>query len=134
MRSAERAQPRSRRRFRRELPPFCGDRAVLPSGFVAADTESYVAECFWPDVDDADLAALEQRIERIVADPSAGRMVRYLGSILLREDEVVLCRFEGAAEHVRDVAEQAEIPFERILAAAHSPWPLSAARCRPDRH
>ena len=87
--------------------------------------ESYVAECFWPDVGDADLAALDQRIDRVIADLAREPEVRYLGSILLREDEVVLCRFEGTAEHVRDVAERANVPFERILAAAHSPWPLS---------
>ena len=43
------------------------------------------------------------------------RGVRYLGSILLREDEVVLCQFEGTASGVRKVVECAEVPFERIL-------------------
>ena len=41
--------------------------------------------------------------------------VRYLGSILLREDEVVLCQFEGTADAVREVVTCAEVPFERIL-------------------
>jgi hypothetical protein len=90
-----------------------------------AERESFVAECYWPDVDDDDLALLDQRIDRVIAALSAERAVRYLGSILLREDEVVLCQFEGAAEHVRDVADRAEIPFERILATAHSPRPSS---------
>jgi hypothetical protein len=84
------------------------------------ETESFVAECFWPDVTDADLELLERRIE----GAAAGLPVRYRGSILLRDDEVVLCQFEGTAENVRDVAERAAVPFERILAAAHSPWPL----------
>ena len=53
----------------------------------------------------------------------AGQPVRYLGSLLICEDEVVLCLFEGDAEAVRRVAEQAAIPFERILATAQSPWP-----------
>ena len=35
------------------------------------------------------------------------------------------CQFEGRAESVREVAERAEIPFERILATAHSPWQLA---------
>jgi hypothetical protein len=87
--------------------------------------ESFVAECFWPDVGDADLVALDRRIERVIAELATERAVRYLGSILMREDEVVLCQFEGPAESVRAVAEQAEIPFERILATVHSPWPLS---------
>ena len=84
-----------------------------------------MAECYWPDVDDADLAALDRRIERVIAELAPERAVRYLGSILLREDEVVLCQFEGRPNSVRDVAERAEVPFERILATAHSPWPLS---------
>lgn len=90
-----------------------------------ADHENFVAECFWPDVDDADLARLDLRIDRVVAALAAEGPVRYLGSILLREDEVVLCQFKGSAGNIRDVAERAEIPFERILATAHSPWLLS---------
>jgi hypothetical protein len=71
----------------------------------------FVVECFWPDVKDADVEALDRRVEHA----AAGLPVRYLGSILLREDEVVLCRFEGTAATVKEIAERAEIPFERIL-------------------
>ena len=53
-----------------------------------------------------------------------GERVRYLGSILMREDEVVLCLFDGTAEAVRRAAEQAEVPFERILEATAAPWPI----------
>ena len=77
---------------------------------------SFVAECFWPDVSEGDLDALDQRVARALAPD-----VRYLGSILLREDEVVLCQFDGPADSVRSVAERAEVPFERILHAARSP-------------
>jgi hypothetical protein len=51
-----------------------------------------------------------------------GDVVCYLGSLLMREDEVVLCRFEGSERAVRRVAEGAAIPSERILEAGHSPW------------
>ena len=54
----------------------------------------------------------------------AGEPVRYLGSILMREDEVVLCLFEGTPDAVRRAAELAGVPFERILEAAGSPWPI----------
>jgi len=91
---------------------------------VDSKNSCFVAECFWPDVDESDLASLDRRIERALAGLTTEGAVRYLGSILLREDEVVLCQFEGRAESVRDVAERAEIPFERILATAHSPWQL----------
>ena len=85
------------------------------------ESDSFVAECFWPNVRDEDVRALDARIAScLVAD------VRYLGSILLREDEVVLCQFEGPAAVVREVAERAEIPFERILATTYLPSSPSA--------
>jgi len=77
--------------------------------------ESFVAECFWPDVTAADLAALDRRVEQAAAAIAPRNTVRYLGSILLREDEVVLCQFEGPAGAVREIAERAQIPFERLL-------------------
>ncbi len=84
---------------------------------------SFIAECFWPGVTEAEVEALEARAFASAGElAGAGEPVRYLGSILMREDEVVLCQFEGSADAVRRAAEQAEIPFERIVEAAHSPW------------
>jgi hypothetical protein len=71
----------------------------------------FVVECFWPDVKDVDVETLDRRVVPVARELS----VRYLGSILLRDDEVVLCRFEGSAATVEEVAVRAEIPFERIL-------------------
>jgi hypothetical protein len=88
----------------------------------------YVAECLWPDVHASDLRALDLRAseqaERLSAD---GRPVSYLGSLLMREDEVVLCLFEGELEAVRTAVEAAEIPFDRILEAERSPWNMPTA-------
>ncbi len=89
------------------------------------DEGTYVAECFWPGVSERDLSALDERTQACVAELSrGGASVRYLGSLLLRADEVVLCRFEGDADDVRVAAESAGIPFERILETAQSPWAL----------
>jgi hypothetical protein len=86
---------------------------------------AYVAECFWPGVSERDLSALDDRTQARVAElRRAGANVHYRGSLLLRADEVVLCRFEGDADAVRAAAELAAIPFERILEMAQSPWPL----------
>ena len=41
--------------------------------------------------------------------------VRRLGSLLMREHEVVLRRFEGSEAAVHSAAERAAIPYERIL-------------------
>ena len=93
--------------------------------------ESFVAECYWPDVKEADLEALDRRVAQAAAELAYGAGFRYLGSILLREDEVVLCQFEGRHDTVREVAVRARVPFERILAAGRSPWPARSGGASP---
>lgn len=89
-------------------------------------TGAYVVECFWPGVNAEALRSLAAR-----AAASAGELTRggtpvsYLGSLLMCDDEVVLCLFEGAEPAVRQVAERAEVPFEPILDADRSPWPIA---------
>ncbi len=89
-------------------------------------TREFVAECFWPGVDAAAVRALDERAVRTADDLTrGGTPVRYLGSLLMREDEVVLCLFQGPETSVRKAAELASVPFERILEASRSPWPLT---------
>jgi hypothetical protein len=83
----------------------------------------YLAECFWPGVREAELHALDERARSSAADLSVtGRSVRYLGSLLMRKDEVVLCLFAGSPDAVREAAELAKVPFDRIVESARSPW------------
>ena len=84
----------------------------------------FVAECLWPDVHEGDLRALDER----AGEESERASVRYLGSLLMREDEVVLCLFRGPEEDVRRVVEAAGIPCDRLLEAACSPWPTEDDR------
>jgi len=81
----------------------------------------FVVECLWPDVHADDLRALDERATDVVA--AEGGSVRYLGSLLMREDEVVLCLFRGELEAIQRVADTARIPYDRILETARSPWP-----------
>ena len=86
----------------------------------------YLAECFWAGVRATDLHDLDQRIDAaVLALAGHGEPVRYLGWLLVTDDEVVLVFFEGPMGTVRRVAEHAEIPFERILQAVRAPWPPS---------
>lgn len=78
---------------------------------VEQQASGFVAECYWPDVSEHAVRDVDERI----AACAQALNVRYLGSILLREDEVVLCQFEGTADAVREVVESAKVPFERIL-------------------
>ena len=77
------------------------------------ERHSFVAECFWPGVSEDDMHALDERVRACLADG-----VVYHGSMLIRQDEVVLCEFEGTAAAVRSLAERAEVPFERLLETA----------------
>jgi hypothetical protein len=82
---------------------------------MAEHAASFVAECYWPDVREEDVRALDQRIAASLADD-----VRFLGSVLIREDEVVLCHFEGAPDAIHRVAKRAHVPYERLLATTVS--------------
>jgi hypothetical protein len=77
-----------------------------------AVSKSFVAECFWPDVHEHDVRELDERIRVRTAERDD---VRFLGSVLIRADEVVLFHFEGTDAGVRELAEQAGVPFERLL-------------------
>jgi hypothetical protein len=83
---------------------------------------SFVAECYWPDVHEEDVRTLDQRIAASLAED-----VRYLGSVLIREDEVVLFHFEGSADAIRRVAARAGVRYERLLATTFS-HPLAEGR------
>lgn len=84
----------------------------------AARTSEYVAECFWAGVREEDLEALDARVHATVRPEED---VRYRGSLLMSEDEVVFCFFEGPTpEAVREVAVRAAVPFERIVASTAS--------------
>jgi hypothetical protein len=100
---------------------------------VGKTSKRFIAECFWVGVKQDDLTTLDRRTESCVARMiQAGESVRYLGSMLMPEDEVVLCFFEGSATTVRQAAERAEIPFERILESGGTAWPgMKLPRNRP---
>lgn len=85
--------------------------------------EGFVAECFWPGVTQSDVDALDERIRAVTGPEGGEEAEHYLGSVLMRGDEVVLCLFEGPAGAVREAVARAEVPFERIVEAAHSRGP-----------
>jgi hypothetical protein len=86
----------------------------------------FVAECFLPGVDEEAARALDARAATCAAELTrGGEPVRYLGSLLMRADEVLLCLFEGPEQAVRQAVERAAIPCERIVEATRSPWPVT---------
>lgn len=83
---------------------------------------SYLAECFWPGVSEAQLEELDRRATLSTSSShGSGERVRYRGSMLMSEDEVVFCFFEGpSAAVVEAIARQAQIPFARIVESTGS--------------
>lgn len=86
-------------------------------------TGQYLAECFWPGISQEELDSLNTRArESAAATSGTGIEVRYLGSMLMPEDEVVFCFFDGpSADAVRDVAQRANIPYARIVKSRRVP-------------
>ena len=96
---------------------------------MTAPVQSYLAECFWPGVTPAHLEELDARAIQITANDTA---VRYLGSMLTQEDEVVFCFFEGAsASAVEQAARRAEIPFARVLESTELPTLAKQRKSQP---
>lgn len=77
---------------------------------------SYLVECFWPGVSSEQAAAAARRAQRAARGLRRhGRAAHFLGSILIPDDEMVFCLFEGSEADVRTASEQAGVPFERVL-------------------
>ncbi|HXP20537.1 MAG TPA: hypothetical protein VN840_12915 [Streptosporangiaceae bacterium] len=87
----------------------------------APDPQWQVAECLLPGLSRATAEALGRRVRQELAG-LPGRTVSFLGSLLMPEDEVLLCLFAGTEAEVRTVSERAGLPFERILACEGVGW------------
>lgn len=87
-----------------------------------APIRSYLAECFWPGVTRAQLEELDGRDELAAIGRDGRAPVRYRGSMLVPEDEVVFCFFDGpSATAVEAAARDAGIPFARIVESTGLP-------------
>ena len=85
------------------------------------EPEWHVAECLLPGLSRATAEALGRRVRRELSG-RPGQRVSFLGSLLMPEDEVLLCLFAGPEAEVRAVSERAGVPFERILGCMGIGW------------
>jgi hypothetical protein len=90
---------------------------------MADPIRSYLAECFWPGVTKAQLEELDSRYELAAATGRDGTAnVRYRGSMLVPEDEVVFCFFDApSVTAVKAAARDAGIPFSRSVESTGFP-------------
>jgi hypothetical protein len=92
---------------------------------------TYFVECYWPGVDELQLSGAVERLTDPTPDQDDG--VSWLSSILIPDDEIVLCLATGpSADAVRDTARRAGLPAERIAACLHI-TPDTSTSSRKDR-
>jgi hypothetical protein len=87
---------------------------------IGPDTSWQVAECLLPGVNQAVAEALGAQVRAELARSRS--RVTFLGSLLMPEDEVLLCLFAGPLAEVRAISERTELPFERILRCVGLGW------------
>jgi hypothetical protein len=75
----------------------------------------HAAKCYWPGVNETEFEAIAARAtENSSRDARHG--VKYLGSRLFRDDELVLCVFEASSPlAVKRASDRAGIPCERVM-------------------
>jgi hypothetical protein len=79
----------------------------------------YAAKCYWPGINQTEVNAIAARATAH-SSRDARHGAKYLGSLLFRDDELVLCMFEAPTPSaVKRASERAGIPCERVM---HSIW------------
>jgi len=86
----------------------------------ARESRSQVAECVVPGISPAIAEELGEQVRTELA--RSRNPVSFIGSLLMPEDEVLLCLFTGPFAEVRMVSERAGLPFERILGCLRFGW------------
>jgi hypothetical protein len=79
-----------------------------------------LAECLVPGMTTEIAESLGDRVRTELARSRSP--VSFLGSLLMPEDEVLLCLFAGPLAEVRALSERAGLPFERILRCVGVGW------------
>jgi hypothetical protein len=85
----------------------------------------YTAKCYWPGIsaEEFDRGA-SGRLAMRSAEPGS---IVYRGAILFPEDDLVLCLFEASSRAaVKEAAERARVPCERVIASVWLPRPDGA--------
>ncbi len=96
---------------------------------------SFLAECYWPGVDVAQVDALARRLFAASRQSrDTGRYVAFLGSILVPSDETVFCLFHGAEQDVRSLSADVGVPLERLRESVHLDGHADSSAQHPHEH
>jgi hypothetical protein len=73
-----------------------------------------MVECYWPELTEGRVREVLDRVARTESGRAQPR-VRPLGSLLVPSDGLVIFLFDGTSDAIRDAAQIAEVPFDRIV-------------------
>jgi hypothetical protein len=90
---------------------------------VTRESSWQIVECLLPGIVPATAEELADQVRTEIARSCSP--VSFIGSLLMPEDEVLLCLFAGPFAEVRAVSERAGLPFERILGCLRFGWTQS---------
>jgi hypothetical protein len=85
----------------------------------------YTAKCYWPGISADDFVRVAST--RLAGGPVGAGSIVYCGAILFPEDELVLCLFDASSRAaVKETAERARVPCERVIDSVWLPAPDGA--------
>jgi 20S proteasome alpha/beta subunit len=90
----------------------------MARGATSETVQTYLVEHYRPGLHAPELGRLAARIREAVEELAReGASIRFVRSVIVPEDESLLCLLDAASEQlVRDAYARAGIPFERISA------------------
>lgn len=86
----------------------------------------YTAKCYWPGIDAVEFDRIAS--SRLSSRSAESLSIGYRGALLFPDDDLVLCLFDAASRAaVKQAAERARVPCERVIASIWLPAPDGAA-------
>ena len=85
----------------------------------------YTAKCYWPGIDAVEFDRVAS--SRLSRRSTESLSIVYRGALLFPDDDLVLCLFGAASRAaVKQAAERARVPCERIIDSVWLPAPAEA--------
>ena len=82
--------------------------------------QTFMVECYWPGTIDEKTPETVNRAVQLAGAPLPGRVVHFLGCILVPADGIALLLFRASSEDlVRRIGRLSELPFDRIVDSIH---------------
>ena len=92
-------------------------RLLADADILGRMARTYLVECYWPGVTEADHADAAARAEAVARELRAGgHAIDFLDALLVRGDEIAFFRFAASSRQQVELAStRARLPFDRVV-------------------